>query len=269
MNIYIYGTQNFKKDIHAELSRSNIDYKLGDNGLIQDVNSLDTLKELIEDSPEEVFLIDDAKIIKENLINSKIKFLKPKDGIEQKYLKEMGIEEFSVDSIQDISRYILKKMKALGLDDDEEFEERNEIENSISDIVKDAYSLEEENNSDSLEDDGSDYELSDDLKTLLTSNKDENKELFKLDDDYLNSRENSMEDSKKAEDFTSLEELSESDILSAFNGLDMPKTQTPKKVDKDEGKEVSIKLDNPEDIKDFLSKLLNSKAIEITVKVKE
>lgn len=263
MNIYIYGTQNFKKDIHEELSRSNIDYKLGDNGLIQDVSSIDTLKELIEDNPDDVFLIDDAKIIKENLINTKIKFLKPKDGIEQKYLKDMGIDELSVDSIQDISKYILKKMRALGLDDDEDFEERNEIENSISNIVKDAYNLDDENSFESL-DDGSDYELSDDLKTLLSSSKEEKEEIFKLDEINTDYRENNMEKSKKAEDFTSLEELSESDILAAFNGLEIPK-----KVIKEEGKEVSIKLDNPEDIKDFLAKLLNSKAIEITVKVKE
>lgn len=261
MNIYIYGSQNFKKDIHDELSRSNIDYKLADNGLIQDVNSIDTLKELIEDSPDDVFLIDDDKIIKENLINSKIKFLKPKDGIEQKYLKERGIEEFSVNSIQDISTYILKKMRDLGLDDDDNFDDRNEIENSISDIVKDAYSLENEDSLENLEDEN-DYELSDDLKTLLASSKEENSEIVELDEIYL--KDNSMNESKKIEDFTSLEELSESDILAAFSG-----TEIGKEVLKSEGKEISIKLDNPEDIKDFLAKLLNSKAIEITVKVKE
>ncbi len=260
MNIYIYGSQNFKKDIHDELSRSNIDYKLGDNGLIQDVNSIDALKELIEDSPDDVFLIDDGKIIKENLINSKIKFLKPKDGIEQKYLKDMGIDDFSVDSIQDISKHILKKMRDLGLDDDEDFDDRNEIENSISDIVKDAYSLEDENSLDSEEYEDN-YVLSDDLKNLLASDKEE-KELIKLD--KINSKDNSMEESKKMEDFTSLEELSENDILAAFSGNDLPQ-----KTPKTEGKEISIKLDNPEDIKDFLAKLLNSKAIEITVKVKE
>lgn len=263
MNIYIYGSQNFKKDIHEELSRSNIDYKLADNGFIQDVNSIDALKELMEDNPEDVFLIDDAKIIKENLINSKIKFLKPKDGIEQKYLKKMGIDDFSVDSIQDISTYILKKMKELGIDDDEDFDDRSEIENSISDIVKDAYSLEDEDSLENFENETeNDYELSDDLKTLLASNKEEKSEIVKLDE--INSKDNSMKEIKNIEDFTSLEELSEDDILAAFSGMEI----TPK-VSKTEGKEVSIKLDNPEDIKEFLSKLLNSKALEITVKVKE
>lgn len=260
MNIYIYGSQNFKKDIHDELSRSNIDYKLGDNGLIQDVNSIDTLKELIEDNPDNVFLIDDAKIIKENIINSKIKFLKPKDGIEKKYLTDMGIEDLSVDSIHDISKYILKKMKSLGLDDDEEdFEERAEIESSISDIVKDAY---DENEIESIEED--DYELSDDLKTLLASSKEE-KEDFKLEEEELiNYKDDNMEDLKNVKEFTSLEDLSESDILAAFSDGEIPS-----KIVNKEGKEVSIKLDNPEDIKEFLAQLLNSKAIEITVKVKE
>lgn len=168
LNIYIYGSQNFKKDIKDELNRSHIDFKLGDNGLIQDVQSLNTLKELIEDNDDDVFLIDDAKIIKENLINSKIKFLKPKDGIEQEYLKQKGIDDLSVDSIADISKYILKKMKDLGLnDDDDDFDDR-QIHDSITNIVNDAYNKEDE---EPIEDEDKiidDYELSDDLKDLLS-----------------------------------------------------------------------------------------------------
>lgn len=270
LNIYIYGSQNFKKEIHEEISRSNIDYKLGDNGLIQDVNSLDTLKELVNDNVDDVFLIDDTKIIKENLINSKIKFLNPKDGIEHEFLKQRGIEDISVDSISDISKYILKKMKKLGLDDDN-FDERSEIQDSITNIVNDAYSNDENDEDlDNIEDE--DYELGDDLKELLASTKESKNENYENDEDLdnieddilTNNKEVKMNDLKKAEDFFSLDDLNESDIMAAFGN-----EESIQNLDIKDTKEHTIKLSNPDDIKDFLAKLLNSKALEITVKIKE
>ena len=35
MNIYIYGSQSFKKEIHQTLEHANIRFKLGDNTLIK------------------------------------------------------------------------------------------------------------------------------------------------------------------------------------------------------------------------------------------
>lgn len=278
MNIYIYGNQNFKKDIKGELSRTLIDYKLEGKGLIQEVQSLSTLKELIEDNSDDIFLIDDAKIIKENLINSKIKFLKPKDGIEQEYLKNKGIEDFSVDSISDISKYILKKMKDLNLDD--ESDEGTQIHDSITNIVNDAY--ESENLEEDLDEH---YELSDDLKDLLSQDEneiEEENEIINKDEQMIENNENqitqtqpnesmkSLEDIEEyinLEDITSLDELSEDDILNVFSGKEI-KPKVAKKI-QNKAKEMSIKLDNPNDIKEFLSKLLESKALEITVKIKE
>ncbi|RXJ82250.1 hypothetical protein [Arcobacter sp. F2176] len=278
MNIYIYGNQNFKKDIKGELSRTLIDYKLEGKGLIQEVQSLSTLKELIEDNSDDIFLIDDAKIIKENLINSKIKFLKPKDGIEQEYLKNKGIEDFSVDSISDISKYILKKMKDLNLDD--ESDEGTQIHDSITNIVNDAY--ESENLEEDLDEH---YELSDDLKELLSQDDneiEEENEIINKDEQMIENNENqitqtqpnesmkSLEDIEEyinLEDITSLDELSEDDILNVFSGKEI-KPKVAKKI-QNKAKEMSIKLDNPNDIKEFLSKLLESKALEITVKIKE
>jgi len=292
LNIYIYGTQNFKKDIKDELTHSLIDYKLGDKGLIQEVQSLSTLKELIEDNDDDIFLIDDAKIIKENSINSKIKFLKPKDGIEKEYLKEKGIEDFSVDSIHDISKHILKKMKDLGINDDDISDEKDEIHDSITNIVNDAYDDEDNGN-----DDKEEYELSDDLKELLSSDNftdvdDEleemeekiiptkiEEEITKKEKEPIESEEEldtnlnsltSMEDMDELmnlEDITSLDELTEDDILSALSGKDI-KPKVAKKIES-KANEMSIKLDNQNDIKEFLTKLLESKALEITVKIKQ
>ncbi|WP_419766140.1 MAG: hypothetical protein ACNI28_05170 [Arcobacter sp.] len=311
LNIYIYGSQNFKKDIKDELNRTHIDFKLGDNGLIQDVQSLNTLKELIEDNDDDIFLIDDAKIIKENLINSKIKFLKPKDGIEQEYLKQKGIDDLSVDSIADISKYILKKMKDLGLDDDDEDFDERQIQDSITNIVNDAYNDEDKDNTeneDKIIDD--DYELSDDLKALLSQEEEpdyddsiesqseriEIDEEEHQDNDEVSSKTNKSEqmldeepqintndENEKTfesitsleemdelinfEDITSLDDLTEDDILSALSGEDI-KPRVAKKIE-NKANEMSIKLDNPDDIREFLTKLLESKALEITVKIKE
>ncbi len=305
LNIYIYGSQNFKKDIKDELNRSHIDFKLGDNGLIQDVQSLDTLKELIEDNSEDVFLIDDGKIIKENLINSKIKFLKPKDGIEQEYLNQKGIDDLSVDSIADISKYILKKMKDLGLDDDDDDFDDRQIHDSITNIVNDAYNHEDDETQSE-----ENYELSDDLKDLLAQDDDslfdddlinENASVEMKEEEPLSQEEPAIEtneldemideepiintdtETEKTfesitsieemdelidfEDITSLDELTEDDILSALSGEDI-KPRVAKKIE-NKATEMSLKLDNPNDIKEFLTKLLESKALEITVKIKE
>lgn len=252
--------------VNEELKKSHIDYKLGDRGYIQNINSLATLKELIEDNPDDVYLIDDAKIIKKNIINSKIKFLNPKDGIDEEYLKSMGIDEVSVDSYAGITKYILRKMKSLGFDENDEFSERDEIQSTISDIVREVY--DEENEKDENRED---YQLNDDLKSLLTSSADD--EFDDSDDEELDEailslddlediKEVSMENKKGSKEILSLDDLTESDILEAFGG-------EPLKVKDSSNKEVSITLNSKEEIQDFLTKLLNSKALEITVKVKE
>ena len=66
MNIYIYGTASFKKEIHKILIDSNIKLKMGANNLIKEIESLSALKEIIAQNPNEIFLIDDSKIIKKN-----------------------------------------------------------------------------------------------------------------------------------------------------------------------------------------------------------
>ena len=109
MNIYIYGTASFKKEIHKILIDSNIKLKMGANNLIKEIESLSALKEIIAQNPNEIFLIDDSKIIKKNSFSRKIKFLTPKDAIEEEFLLNSGIADLSVDSLEEIPKYILKK----------------------------------------------------------------------------------------------------------------------------------------------------------------
>ncbi|MFA9374228.1 MAG: hypothetical protein ACERKK_08725, partial [Poseidonibacter sp.] len=101
MNIYIYGNNSFKKEIHETLEHANIKFKLGDSK-IQDLSELEDLKNAIQKNPKDIYLIDDEKIIKNNLLTQKMKFLLPKDGIEQEFLFDNGIADMSVDSLSEI-----------------------------------------------------------------------------------------------------------------------------------------------------------------------
>ncbi len=151
MNIYIYGDMDFKKEINNLLEHANIKFRLDDNSSIIELNSLEDLKDAIEDNPENIYLIDDSKIIKKKSLNSKFKFLKPKDGIEQEYLLDHGIGDMSVDSLEELSSHIIRKLEANPINILDEG-----VEDSIQNIVNEAY--DEEDN----------YELDDELSSLLT-----------------------------------------------------------------------------------------------------
>jgi hypothetical protein len=149
LNIYIYGNQSFKKDIHLTLDHANIKFKLDSNSIIKDIDNLSELKDTIKQNPNDIYLIDDEKIIKKNALNQKIKFLAPKDGIEQEFLLDNNIADLSVDSLAEIPKYILKKYE-------QEKSLDSSIQDSIIDIVDEAYE-----NDDKIEDLELDSELAD------------------------------------------------------------------------------------------------------------
>ena len=109
MNIYIYGSRNFKKEIHNVLNHSKIRLKLDDETLISDIDTIDELKEIIRNEPEDLYLIDNSKILTNKSLSKKIKFLAPKDGIEEDFLVEHGVAELSLNSLEELPKYILKK----------------------------------------------------------------------------------------------------------------------------------------------------------------
>lgn len=136
MNIYIYGSKSFKQEIHKTLDHANINLKLG-SGYIEDVDSLELLKESIKSSPDDIYLIDNSKIVdKESFINSKIKFLAPKDGIEKEFLQEHGIGDISVDSMDDLAKHISKKIAEVEDNDDYDIIDDQIIEELTADDTK-------------------------------------------------------------------------------------------------------------------------------------
>ena len=63
MNIFIYGNQNFKNEINKILVNSKIESILEDVK-IEDISNIDILKEKIAINPNDIYLIDEDKIIK-------------------------------------------------------------------------------------------------------------------------------------------------------------------------------------------------------------
>ncbi|PHO10823.1 hypothetical protein CPG37_02975 [Malaciobacter canalis] len=178
MNIYIYGNDDFKEELDNLLEHSNVKFRLDENSSIIELKNLDELKDAIEENPEDIYLIDDSKIIKKKSINSKFKFLRPKDGIEQEYLLDHGIGDMSVDSLDELTKHIIYK-----LDNEQNSMIDDGVEESIRDIVDEAYEVSDE-----------DYpELDDELSSLLTHidpNEDDDMQDFfdkspKLDDDII------------------------------------------------------------------------------------
>lgn len=112
MNIYIYGGLTFKMEVHKILDHGNIRFKIGDGEII-DVEYLYNLEELIEKDPTQVFIIDQNKVITNDLLSKIFKFLIPKDGITKKYLDHHGIGDISIRTYQDLIILIEKRLEAI------------------------------------------------------------------------------------------------------------------------------------------------------------
>jgi hypothetical protein len=141
LKIYIYGNQSFKKEIHETLEHSNIKFKLDTTTIIEEINSLTKLKAAINENPNDIYLIDDEKIIKKNSLNKKLKFLTPKDGIEEEYLLDSGIADLSIDSLSELPKYIIKRYEELKLLEPNNIEPE---ENDVEEIEQSSIELDEE-----------------------------------------------------------------------------------------------------------------------------
>ena len=112
MNIYIYGGDSFRRQIHKTLDHGNIRFKI-DGGDVIDVNSVDSLEKFIINHPHEIFLIDQSKIIKDDIIHKYLKFLIPKGGIHKDFLDQHGVGDISIRDYHDLILYIEKRLLAI------------------------------------------------------------------------------------------------------------------------------------------------------------
>lgn len=303
MIIYIYGSDRFKKEINDVLNHANIKFRLDEHGEIKDLNTLDELKEAIEDNPSNIYLIDDSKIIKKNSLNQKIKFLQPKDGIEQEYLLDHGIGDLSVDSIEELTKHIIKRLESVIGD-----EESSMIQDSIVEIVEDAYEHDEEeeetkeffqlddelsallsqvDTKKSNEEDAQKVELIDDIPTNSLNFEEDFANIGLIDeeeDDFFDNEVPSVEIDEiaqgevMADEFAEFDTLNEEDILAALDGFEgevqttksggMKSTSVVSSVQQS-NESVEVSSSNINEIAQLLSKLLNNKTLEITIKVKD
>ncbi|MCT7544775.1 hypothetical protein N5T80_00410 [Aliarcobacter cryaerophilus] len=141
MNIFIYGNQNFKNEVHKILLNSKIETILEDVK-IEDISNIDILKENIAKNPDDIYLIDEDKIIKK----SRFKFLKQKDGIEEDFLLQYGVNDLSIDSLDEIPNYIIRKHERIAFKEKDKSEEiKNEdllLDNELANLLE---SKEQEN----------------------------------------------------------------------------------------------------------------------------
>ncbi|MEA2050386.1 MAG: hypothetical protein U9O56_06635 [Campylobacterota bacterium] len=112
MNIYIYGGNSFRTEIHKVLDHGNVRFKIEDGNII-DIILLDKLKETIKENPSELFLIDQTKIIEDDFISKYLKFLVPKDGISKHFLDQYGLGDISLRELKDLIIYIDKRIEAM------------------------------------------------------------------------------------------------------------------------------------------------------------
>ena len=111
MNIYIYGSSSFKKQMHNALVHSNVKIRLNSEDKIIDIDKLDDLKSAIALNPDDIYLIDQEKIVNENnTIGSKIGFLKPKDAVEKSFLELHGIGDLQFKSIDEVGKQVNAKL---------------------------------------------------------------------------------------------------------------------------------------------------------------
>jgi hypothetical protein len=150
LTIYIYGNKRFQKKTKSVLNKANI---------LNDINTIDTLeklKETIKEHQEDIFLIDNDKIINNSFLSDKIKFLYPKDAIKRDFLDKYGVGDICFNSMDGFVQYIKSRLQT---------NTKNEETTSNTDLIIDEYEF---NDSIDLED----LEEMSDLKEEETSTRD-------------------------------------------------------------------------------------------------
>lgn len=257
MNIFIYGSDGFKQDIHTILDKSNVKLHLSEDDIIEEIGTLIELRTAIENYPKDIFLIDDSKIFKQNGLNEKIEFLKPSDAIEEKFIKEHMINNLQINSLQELPQSIIKKLESL------KEEETLDIEESIISMVDDAYEKEKQAVEVNNSNDDSHIELDDELSHLLVSEEISEK---------VKRKDKEMDDE--------LDALTQSDILDALDGLDdmdfsvsqSSSNMIPKTTNSSMSNNLSsssVNEVNSDAVLALITQLLNNKTVEITIKIKE
>jgi len=264
LNIFIYGNQSFKKDIQKILKDSKINKVLDDLKIVE-VNELQLLKENISLNPNDIYLIDDDSIIRKK---SKFNFFKPKDGIEEEFLLECGVDDLSIDSMDDLPNYIIRKHNRQNLQNNkvEEIDAKPSEQNSSIDLkeianVNDEPSNEnqtekiKEEDSQNSENEANVKEPTEESKELIEDKKNEEGSKESESQDNLEAIEN-VEDENLDQDninniLESKEEESELNSETKADSIIEEDIQKEPKDDEDEQNMEEEKQDDFSSLEDF------------------
>lgn len=181
MNIYIYGNQRFKKEIYKILDSSQIK-KIDNNVIIKEISNLNDLKETIKAQPKDIYLIDDEKIIKKDSLKSK--FFAPKDGVDEQFLIESGVNDLTINSLNEIPEYIIRKYELEKNLEDIKKENKVELDDELSKLLANETQIEKKTESTpEIKDDEivSGVNLNELENLIETTEETENIDLHKLD----------------------------------------------------------------------------------------
>lgn len=181
MNIYIYGNQRFKKEIYKILDSSQIK-KIDNNVIIKEISNLNDLKETIKAQPKDIYLIDDEKIIKKDSLKSK--FFAPKDGVDEQFLVESGVNDLTINSLNEIPEYIIRKYELEKNLEDIKKENKVELDDELSKLLANETQIEKKTESTpEIKDDEivSGVNLNELENLIETTEETENIDLHKLD----------------------------------------------------------------------------------------
>ncbi|MFW0696566.1 hypothetical protein ACN09X_09260 [Aliarcobacter butzleri] len=181
MNIYIYGNQRFKKEIYKILDSSQIK-KIDNNVIIKEISNLNDLKETIKAQPKDIYLIDDEKIIKKDSLKSK--FFAPKDGVDEQFLVESGVNDLTINSLNEIPEYIIRKYELEKNLEDIKKENKVELDDELSKLLANETQIEKKAESTpEIKDDEivSGVNLNELESLIETTEETENIDLHKLD----------------------------------------------------------------------------------------
>ncbi|MCG3659646.1 hypothetical protein [Aliarcobacter butzleri] len=181
MNIYIYGNQRFKKEIYKILDSSQIK-KIDNNVIIKEISNLNDLKETIKAQPKDIYLIDDEKIIKKDSLKSK--FFAPKDGVDEQFLIESGVNDLTINSLNEIPEYIIRKYELEKNLEDIKKENKVELDDELSELLANETQIEKKTESISeIKDDEivSGVNLNELENLIETTEEAENIDLHKID----------------------------------------------------------------------------------------
>ncbi len=138
LDIFIYGKDAFAKDVNSVLVKSNVKYKIDAMARVERIASSQELKDKIARSPDDIYLIEESKIIKKGVFNKTLGLFSSKDGIEEEFLKRYDIAKLDVSSYKELASYINNKLEDLQADEFVKLEEQERaslkpaIENSKS-----------------------------------------------------------------------------------------------------------------------------------------